>query len=76
MKPLSTVITFGLLAVVTQSGCAALWAGAGAAGAATAYEAHNRHELKELEEDYKEGRISSEQYGKQKDQIEDRSVVY
>ncbi|MBI3010367.1 MAG: hypothetical protein HYY57_05235 [Candidatus Omnitrophica bacterium] len=62
-----------LLALI-PSGCAALWAGAGATGVAAAYEARNKRELDELEKAYKKGELNQEEYLRQKD--EDHSVVY
>lgn len=61
---------------VTQVGCAAMWAGAGAAGAATAYEAHNKDELDDAKKAHKRGEISDEELGTKRDEIEDRSLVY
>jgi hypothetical protein len=66
----------GLLAAVGTTGCAAMWAGAGAAGATGVYEARNKSELDRLESDRQSGRISEREYGTRKDAIEDRSLVY
>lgn len=68
-------VLLGLI-LLSQTGCAALWAGAGAAGAATAYEAKNKHDLNELEKAKDNGTITNQEYGTRKDTIEDRSLVY
>jgi hypothetical protein len=71
------IMTVGLMiAALTQAGCAAMWAGAGAAGAAGAYEAKNKHDLDKLEEQRARGDVSPQDYGTRKDAIEDRSLVY
>ena len=74
MKQLQ-IVMLGVLVMAT-SGCAAMWAGAGAAGAATAYEAKNKHDLNKLEDQHDSGQIGDQDYGTRKDAIEDRSVVY
>ena len=54
----------GLLILASlSSGCAAMWAGAGAAGAATAYEAKNKHDLDELNKRHQRGEIGAQDYG-------------
>lgn len=72
----STVAVALVMVAFTQSGCAGLWAGAGAAGATAGYEAHNKRELNKLEDAYQRGEINQEEYGTRKDEIEDRSLVY
>jgi len=74
MKSTMIAMLFGIALV--QSGCAAMWAGAGAAGAATGYEAYNKRELKKLEGQRDRGEISEDEFGRRKDAVEDRSVVY
>ena len=67
----------GALALIT--GCSGwFWGGAaaGAAGAGAAYEIQNREALEDLEEDYKNEKISREEYERRKKEIEDRSIVY
>lgn len=74
----ATLLTLGiaLTAFAAITGCAALWAGAGAAGAATAYEAHNKRELDQLNNELESGRMSTDEYGTRRDEVEDRSLVY
>jgi hypothetical protein len=75
--PRPGIAALALLAgAVYSSGCAPLWVGAGAAGAGAAYEARNKHELDEAKKDLKAGRISEQEYGTRKDEIEDRSAIY
>lgn len=59
------------------AGCAALGGAAvGGAGAAAAYEHQHKQALEELEEDFKQGRISRQEYLERKEAIRERSVVY
>ncbi|SDX92224.1 hypothetical protein [Nitrosomonas sp. Nm33] len=62
-----------LLALGSLPGCAAL-VGAGAAGGA--YEYKTKERLDKLAEDFKAGKITREEYLKQKEQIEKGSLVY
>lgn len=66
-----------LLVGLSQSGCAFLGgaaAGAGAAGAGYEYQAHRQ--MQQLEEDYKNRKISREEYEDRKRQIEKGSLIY
>lgn len=65
-----------LMAGACLTGCAALWAGAGAGAAGAAYEGKNKHDLEKLEDSYKDGGISQDEYLRRRDEIEDRSLVY
>lgn len=65
-----------LILALTQYGCSAMWAGAGAAGTAAVYETGHKHDLEELDEAYQRGEIDRDEYLRQKDAIEDRSIVY
>ena len=77
MRRLPLHALVGLMAAgIVSSGCAAMWAGAGAAGATTAYEAKNKHDLDKLEERHNQGNIGDQEYGTRKDAIEDRSIIY
>jgi len=62
-----------------QYGCSGkFWGGAavGAAGAGAAYEIQNKRQMDKLEEDYKNGKISREEYESRKKQIEKGSIIY
>lgn len=66
-----------LLIGLSQSGCAFLGGaavGAGAAGAGYEYQAHRQ--MQQLEEDYKNRKISREEYEDRKKQIEKGSLIY
>ena len=57
-------------------GCGFLGGAAlGGAGAATAYEYQAKQALDELEEEFKQGRISREEYLERKEAIQERSLV-
>lgn len=62
-----------LLVLGSLPGCAVL-AGAGAAGGA--YEYQTKRQLDKLEEEFKEGKISRDEYLKRKKQIDEGSVIY
>ena len=60
-----------------QSGCAFMGGaavGAGATGAGYEYQAHRQ--MQQLEEDYKNRKISREEYEDRKKQIEKGSLIY
>jgi hypothetical protein len=66
-----------LLAGLGHSGCAFLGGaavGAGATGAGYEYQAHRQ--MQQLEEDYKNRKISREEYEDRKKQIEKGSLIY
>ena len=65
-----------LVAAAAISGCAPLMFGAGAGAAATGYEAKNKHDLDKLKKQEKSGQINNDEYLRQRDEIEDRSLVY
>jgi len=48
--------------------------GAGAAGAA--YEYQNKKAIKSLEEDWKNGKISKDEFLRRKKEVENRSLIY
>ena len=76
-KILMTVLT--ALLVTTLTACSKEFVGGVAAGGAVAggaYEYSNKRQLDDLEEDYKEGKISREEYERRKREIEKRSLVY
>jgi hypothetical protein len=75
MDTMRAVLLAGVISL-TQTGCAGMWAGAGAAGAATAYEAHSKYELDQLNRDYESGKMSQAEYEARKKQIEKGSVIY
>jgi hypothetical protein len=73
----SLIVVFLLAAVLAQSGCAFLGGaavGAGGTGAAYEYQAHRQ--MQQLEEDYKNRKISREEYQDRKKQIEKGSLIY
>jgi membrane-bound lytic murein transglycosylase B len=75
MKTLMLVLV--LVFALGQSGCAFLGGaavGAGAAGAGYEYQAYRQ--MQQLEEDYKNKKISREQYEDRKKQIEAGSLIY
>ncbi|HKJ24970.1 MAG TPA: hypothetical protein VKB65_09130 [Myxococcota bacterium] len=51
-------------------------AAVGAGGAGAAYEYQNHEALEELEDDFRDGRISREEYLDRKHEIERRSAIY
>jgi hypothetical protein len=66
-----------LITGLTQSGCeflAGTLVGAGAAGGGYEYQAYRQ--MQQLEEDYKNRRISREEYEDRKKQIEKGSIIY
>lgn len=75
MKTLMLVLV--LMVALGQSGCAFLGGaavGAGAAGAGYEYQAYRQ--MQQLEEDYKNKKISREEYEDRKRQIEKGSLIY
>jgi hypothetical protein len=66
-----------LMTGLTQAGCeflAGTLVGAGAAGGGYEYQAYRQ--MQQLEEDYKNRRISREEYEDRKKQIEKGSIIY
>jgi hypothetical protein len=66
-----------LLVGLSQGGCEFLGGavvGAGAAGAGYEYQAYRQ--MQQLEDDYKNKRISKEEYDDRKKQIEKGSIIY
>lgn len=51
-------------------------AAVGAVGAGAGYEYQKHRQMKRLEQDFKDGRISKEEYLKRKDQISQGSLIY
>jgi hypothetical protein len=75
----SWLLGAALVCALALTGCSGwFWGGAaaGAAGAGAAYEIQNREALEDLEEDYRDEKISKEEYERRKKEIEERSVVY
>lgn len=75
---MKTVVLVALLMTAfIQSGCefiAGTLVGAGAAGGGYEYQAYRQ--MQQLEEDYKNRRISREEYEDRKKQIEKGSIIY
>jgi len=61
----------------SQSGCAFLGgAAAGTLATGAGYEINNKRQMDQLEEDYKNERISRQEYESRKRQIESGSIIY
>jgi len=74
-KLLAVILLAGFFAV----GCAnkaAVGTAAGVGAAGVGYEVYNKKRLDDNEDDFREGKITREEYEDRKDEIEDRSVVY
>lgn len=65
-----------LLAAGALAGCSAREVATGAAAGGAAYEYSNKRAMDSLREDYKEGRITHDEYERRKQEIDDRSLVY
>ena len=75
MKKLMLVLT--IIIGLTQAGCEFIGGaavGAGGTGAGYEYQAHRQ--MQQLEEDYKNRKISREEYEDRKKQIEKGSLIY
>ena len=73
----SLILVFLLVAGLGHSGCAFLGGAAvGAGGAGAGYEYQAYRQMQQLEEDYKNIKISREEYEDRKKQIEKGSLVY
>ena len=75
MKKLMVVLV--MLVGLGQAGCEFIGGaavGAGATGGAYEYQAYRQ--MQQLEEDYKNGKISREEYEDRKKQIEAGSIIY
>lgn len=71
------LIVLLLLASITQGGCAFLaGAGTGALATGAGYEIQAKRQMDKLEEDYKNERISRQEYESRKKQIESGSIIY
>ncbi|MDH3280462.1 MAG: hypothetical protein OEQ18_04960 [Gammaproteobacteria bacterium] len=73
------VIALIIVALSLVTGCskkAVLGGAAGAAAVGGAYEYQNKRALQDLDNEFKAGKISSEEYERRKREIEKRSVVY
>ena len=66
-----------LLVGVTQTGCQFLGGAAtGALATGAGYEIQNRRQMDRLEDDFRNRRISREEYESRKRQIESGSIIY
>jgi len=77
MYKLSLVIL--LAAAILSLGptaCSTRQVAAGAVVGGAAYEYSNKRAMDSLREDYREGRVNSQEYERRKQEIEDRSLVY
>lgn len=71
------LIVLLLLASITQGGCQFLaGAGTGALATGAGYEIQAKRQMDKLEEDFKNERISREEYESRKKQIESGSIIY
>jgi len=74
MKSLMMIV---LLAGITQSGCQFLGGAAtGALATGAGYEIQANRQMNRLEDDFRNGRISREEYESRKRQIESGSIIY
>ena len=74
MKPIAVLIMLGLL---TQSGCAFLGGAAtGALATGAGYEIQAKRQMDRLDDDFRNRRISREEYESRKRQIESGSIIY
>jgi hypothetical protein len=66
-----------LLLALTQAGCAFMGGAAtGALATGAGYEINAKRQMDKLEDDYKNERISRQEYEKRKAQIEKGSIIY
>lgn len=71
------LIVLLLLASITQGACQFLaGAGTGALATGAGYEIQAKRQMDKLEEDFKNERISREEYESRKKQIESGSIIY
>lgn len=71
------LLALAMLAGMTQWGCQfAAGAATGALATGAGYEYSSKQQMDKLEEDYKEERISRDEYLKRKQQIESGSIIY
>jgi hypothetical protein len=72
-----TIVTLMLALSLTQWGCEFIGgAAAGALATGAGYEYSAKRQMDQLEEDYKNRRISREEYEDRKKQIEKGSIIY
>lgn len=72
-----TIMTLMLTLTLTQWGCEFIGgAAAGALATGAGYEYSAKRQMDQLEEDYKNRRISREEYEDRKKQIEKGSIIY
>lgn len=71
------ILALALLVGLTQSGCAFLGGAAvGSVATGAGYEVNAHSQMKKLEADYKNERISHQEYLARKAQIEKGSIIY
>jgi hypothetical protein len=80
MRTIQRIVLMSLMSVLLlgTGGCSSsFWGGAasGVVGTGAGYEYKANKELDRIEEDYKEGRMTKEEYESRKDQIERMSVT-
>jgi hypothetical protein len=74
---MKTLVLLVILAGFTQAGCQFLGGAAtGALAAGAGYEIQAKRQMDRLEEDYRNRRISREEYESRKRQIESGSIIY
>ncbi|HDQ40054.1 MAG TPA: hypothetical protein ENN39_03375 [Desulfonatronum sp.] len=78
MKKMAVVALLILGLAGTQVGCGRFLGGAavGAAGVGAAYELRNKQQMDRLEQEYKDGKITQEEYESRKEQIRRGSIIY
>jgi hypothetical protein len=70
-------LALALALALAQGGCAFLGGAAtGALATSAGYEINSKRQMDRLEDDYKNERISRQEYLKRKEQIEKGSIIY
>ncbi len=76
----SRITAFTLILILALlSGCSrGFYGGAavGATGAGAAYEYQNKKAIDQLDQDYREGRLTKDEYLRRKSEIEKKSILY
>ena len=77
MKKLILLALWASATLATQSGCAFLGGAAvGSVATGAGYEINNKQQMDRLEDDYRNERLSRQEYEARKSQIERGSIIY
>jgi uncharacterized membrane protein len=76
MRTFSLYTLAALLLGLAVTGCSTRQVAAGAAVGGAAYEYSNKRAMDQIKDDYKSGRINTNEYERRKKEIEGRSLVY